>query len=158
MLDIVIIFLLIVAVAGLAFRWVSNVRDTEAEANIGEHYYVSFKVLETSRYVLEDLRGTHTGSDDDADLRYEAVYDAESGHFLGDLSMNTLMITSVTEGADLPDRATATGKLLCMGTLEKDSLRVQGSDRYLSVGTELKVRTERVVLTVQLTQIVSAED
>ncbi len=160
-LDIVIVFLLLVAVAGIGFRWVSGALDTEAVAEIGENYFVSFKISETSRYVLEDLRGSVPETDAGADaspLRYEAVYAADGGYFLGDLSMNTLKINVLPAGTTLPDRAVGTGKLLCKGVMENDSLRVQGSDRYLSVGSELAVRTERVVLTIKITQIVSAAD
>ncbi|MBQ9152137.1 MAG: hypothetical protein IJX72_07790, partial [Clostridia bacterium] len=58
------------------------------------------------------------------------------------------------EGASGADRVTAKGCLICTnGTMTDGGLFVDGSGRYLTPGSELEIRTDRVYMTVRVTEI-----
>ncbi len=142
-IDIVIVLLLIIALVGGVLRWVLGIMQDESTENV-EYYEVSFTVTDTHREILAGL--------DDRDL----VYDYESGKQVGTLIANTLQIAPVTDPS-LLNRTSATGTLLCTGDMTDSGLLLYDTDRYLAIGDTITVRTERVVLILEITQFASAE-
>ena len=145
-IDTVILFLVLVAIAGIVYRIVITVTD---DGDTGSRCQVYFEVSETHRDVLDDIQG------------FEEVYLLENDMLLGSIGATSvdpetgkgvaaLTIKNV-EGSDM---ATATGCMVCLGTLTKGgSLLVGETGQYLSRGTELTVRTDRAVLTIRITDI-----
>jgi hypothetical protein len=148
--DILIVLLVLAAVAGIVYRVVDAARQSAAQ---GERpmYAVYFSVEETHKDVLAEIQG------------FDAVYDPEDGVKLGYIAA----YEDTEEGGYKPalaivpavnatgrDRVTASGCFICTeGTMMNGGLLVDGDDRYLTPGTELSIRTDRVILTIRITEI-----
>ena len=141
---------MVLAVAGVVYRALTAIRQ-ESTASRETTYEVYFEVEETYADTLAEIRG------------FDAVYLAENQQRLGyvgvyeDASTGehrvALTVTPIV-GTQLADRATAIGCMICAGTLTEDGgLTVPGSDRCLTPGSELEVRTDRAILTVRVTGI-----
>ena len=146
-IDTVILLLVLMAIGGIVYRAVSTVyRDEQAEGR--DVYEVYFEVAETHRDVLAEIRG------------FDNIYLYENGMHLGTIGMtkdeesgeSIVALTTVpVEGTEL---ATALGCFVCAGSDEMNGgLLVEGTGRYLTRGGELTIRTDRVVLTVKITDI-----
>ena len=148
--DTLIVILVLVALAGIAFRIVHAVRE---DAPVGEEamYMVYFTVAETHEDVLDEVR------------RFDAVYLLENDVYLGNVGAYRDEATgeyhvALTQTPVISDkgtnRATAAGCLFCPdGILRDESLLVGNSGVYLTPGSVLTVRTDRVVLTLTVTEI-----
>ena len=122
------------------------------EGDEGARYRVYFEVSETHREVLDQIQG------------FDEVYLVENDMLLGSIGATSVdaetgkgipALTPINvEGTDM---ATATGCMVCRGVMSADSgLLVGDTERYLSLGSVLTVRTDRVILTIRITDIVAA--
>ncbi len=148
--DAVIVLLVLAAVAGIVYRVVYAARHDRTEDRGGE-YTVSFTVAELHQDALAEIRGGDTVylCDNDIRLGYMAVYeDPESGE-------RRVALTISPIGSDAgPDRAVAEGAMICTdGYYEGGSLLVGNSGVYLTPGSEVEVRTDRVLFTLRITEI-----
>ena len=148
--DTVVLLLVLLAVAGIVYRVVVSVRQ-ETEAPEETLYEVYFEVDETHADVLAEIRGFDPVYlvENQSRLGYVGVYkDAGTGDY------RVAMTPTVSgDGAD-PKLVTALGCMICGGELQEDgSLSIPGSDRYLTPGSELVIRTDRAILTVRVTGI-----
>ena len=125
-MDTVILLLVLVAVAGLVYRVVYAARkDAEADPTM---YRVYFEVLETHENVLAEVEG------------FDAVYLYENDTRLGYIGVYL---------------DTATGILICNNATVSagGGLMVGDSGRYLTPGSVLEVRTDRVLMTIRITSV-----
>ena len=148
--DTVILLLVVLAIAGVVYRALVTIRkeNTAVQANT---YEVYFEVDETYEDTLAEVRG------------FDAVYLVDNQHRLGyvgvykDLNSGehrVAMTVTPVAGTQLANRATAIGCMICAGSLTEDgSLAIPGSDRCLTPGSELVVRTDRAILTIRVTGI-----
>lgn len=147
--DTVILLLVLTAIAGIVYRVVVTVsREQDKAQDPGTVCEVYFEVMETHRDVLAELRGFETVYLYDNDMRLGAIgatIDPVTGNTVAALTVNPI------EGTE---RATATGCMICRGSSVKNGvLSVEGTGRYLTLGSELMIRTDRVLLTVRITDI-----
>ncbi len=138
--DIVIIILLLAVTFGTIFGWVYEALDDDLNSEIGYTFVVSFRIAETHREVLDGL------------TKGDQLYFAEEGDFLGYLRDDLKVADSASAPTAL-DRVTGTGSMVCVGNDQNRSLRVGDSDRYLTPGDTLWIRTEREVLSVYILDI-----
>ncbi len=148
--DTVILLLVVLAIAGVVYRTLVTIRKEEA-AVIDTTYEVYFEVAETYEDTLAEIRG------------FDAVYLEENQQRLGyvgvykDMSTGehrVAMTVTPVAGSGGADRATAIGCMIASGSLMADgSLAIPGSDRYLTPGSELVVRTDRALFTIRVTGI-----
>ena len=149
-MDTVILLLVLVAVAGLVYRVVYAARkDAEADPVL---YRVYFEVMETHEDVLAEVKGFDAVylCENDARLGYIGVYqDTATGE-----QTPALNITPAV-GATGSDRVTATGILICNNATVSagGGLMVGDSGRYLTPGSVLEVRTDRVLMTIRITSV-----
>ena len=144
--DTLILLLILAAVAGIVMRIVITVRNDSPE---GEVYRVYFEVHETHRDVLDEVRG------------FDAVYLCENDMRLGAIAAKVVDdATGKTAAALTPsyiegtETATATGCMVCRGPDHSaEGLLVEGTGRYLTCGSVVQIRTDRVILTVTITDI-----
>ena len=143
-IDVLIILLVLAAIVGIVYRVVMTVSDDAAEGTVCRVY---FEVSETHRDVLSELRA------------YDTVYLYEN-----DMRLGMIGATMSEEGNTAPaltivnsesgDTATATGCMVCRAVSVQDgSILVDGTGRYLTRGSVLEIRTDRVLLTVRVTDI-----
>ena len=148
--DTVLLLLVILAIAGVVYRTMVTIRK-EDSAVIDTTYEVYFEVVENFEDTLAEIRGL------------DAVYLAENQQRLGYVGVYkdvatgehrvALTITPVA-GDGGSARATAIGCMISSGNLMADgSLAIPGSDRYLTPGSELVVRTDRALFTIRVTGI-----
>lgn len=145
--DTMILLLVIASIAGIIYRVVMTVSQ-ESEEEAGSLCEVYFEVQETHRDVLAEVRG------------FDAVYLHENNVRLGAIGATIDVVTGDTvaalatypiEGTEL---ATASGCMVCRGTIQTNGgILVAGADRYLTRGSILEIRTDRVLLTVKITDI-----
>ena len=143
--DTLIVLLVLAAIAGIIYRVVITVT---AEPEAGEVYEVYFEVQETHRDVIAEVRP------------FDAVYLVENDMRLGAIAATIAegagtpaasLIPSYIEGTDM---ATATGCMTCRAVLSGNgSILVEGTGRYLTSGSILEIRTDRVLMTVRITDI-----
>ncbi len=143
--DTVLLLLVLVAVAGCIYRLVYAVYREEQESQ-DILYEVYFDVSETHKNVLAEIRN------------FDEVYLYENDVQLGNIGVTEAdeelrvymnKVTPIT-GTDL---LTAEMCMLAKGTMTDRGLFVAGSGRYLTPGSELVVRTDRVLLTIRITKI-----
>ena len=143
-IDVLLILLILAAVVGIVYRVVVTVTD---DASAGQTYRVYFEVSEVHRDVLAEVRA------------YDAVYLYEYDMRLGAIGATvdeggktTPALTATwVEGTEL---ATATGCMVCRAvSAQGGGILVDGTGRYLTRGSVLAVRTDRVLLTVRITDI-----
>lgn len=148
--DTVILLLVLLAIAGVVYRVVVTVRQ-ETETAQETLYEVYFEVAEIPAATLAEIRGFDPVYlvETQSRLGYVGVYkDASTGGYRVALTPHS----SVEAGS--AERTTATGCMICGGDLLDDgSLSVPGSERYLTPGSELVIRTDRAILTVRITGI-----
>jgi hypothetical protein len=149
-MDTVILLLVLVAVAGLVYRVVYAARkDAEADPTM---YRVYFEVLETHENVLAEVEG------------FDAVYLYENVTRLGYIGVyldtatgayTPALTTTPAVGATGSHRVTATGILICNNATVSagGGLMVGDSGRYLTPGSVLEVRTDRVLMTIRITSV-----
>lgn len=149
-MDTLIVLLILAAVAGMVYRLVDAVGQNRAEEN-RPMYAVYFSVEETHKDVLAEISGFDAVYDpeDGVKLGYIAAYeDAEEGIY-----KPALAIVPAVDSTGR-DRVTASGCFICAeGTVMNGGLLVDGDDRYLTPGSELRIRTDRAVLTIRITEI-----
>ncbi len=143
-IDVLLILLSLAAVVGIVYRIVVTVTD---DAPTGQVYRVYFEVSEVNRDVLAEVRA------------YDTVYLHENDMRLGAIGATVdedgktapALTTALVEGTDL---ATATGCMVCRAVTAQDgSILVDGTGRYLTRGSVLTVRTDRVLMTIRITEI-----
>ena len=149
-IDTVILLLVLLAIGGVVLRVVDISRKDRLNRD-ETMYVISFTVDETHPDVLAEIRGT------------DAVYLYEEEEFLGYVGMyrsenegeNTPALTIIPPKADAAEgRVGAEGHLVCTtGTVLNGGLLIGNSGRYLIPGSEVMVRTDRVLLTVRVTEI-----
>lgn len=147
--DTVILLLVLTAIGGIVYRVVVTVsREQEEAREPGTVCEVYFEVQETHRDVLAELHG------------FETVYLYENGMRLGAIGATINAVTGDTVAAltinpiEGTEQATATGCMICRGsTVENGVLLVEGTGRYLTMGSVLQIRTDRVLLTIRVTDI-----
>jgi hypothetical protein len=146
-MDIVIILLVLVAVAGIVFRVVSVIREG-APTSKGARYAVEFSVAETPTDIF---LGMQIG---------DGVFLYKSGAKLGymgayqqDDEQPYRVALTLTPGT-AKGTSTAIGEFVCTdGEMTNGGLLVNAGGLYLTPGTELLICTERVLLTVTVTEI-----
>ena len=144
--DAVILLLVLAAVVGIVYRIFITVNDS---GDKGKRYEISFEVSETHREVLGEIHAFDEVYLVENDMLLGSIgatgYDGETG-----VGVPALTIVGV-EGSEL---VTATGCMVCRGTVSGDgSVLVGETGRYLSRGSVLTVRTDRVLLTIRITDI-----
>jgi flagellar basal body-associated protein FliL len=151
-MDIVILLLVLAAVAGGVYRVVYAI---EAERNQveGPMYAVTFRIEDIHADTLQDIEG------------FDAVYLYDSGVRIGHIAMekydetdaNRIALNTVEVfNKDGQTRVAAVGRMICTDAELRDGgLLVEGSEQYLMPGSELRVRTDRVVMTIRITEIVA---
>ncbi len=146
-MDIVIILLALAAVAGIAFRVVSVIREG-APTSKGPRYVVEFSVDETPTDILQGMQagdGVYL-YESGAKLGYMGAYQQEDGR-------PYRVALTLTPGT-AKGTSTAVGEFICTdGEMTNGGLLVNAGGLYLTPGTELTVCTERVLLTVTITEI-----
>ena len=147
--DTLIVLLVLAAIAGIIYRIVITVTDDSMDGTVCEVY---FEVQETHRDVLDEIRAFDTVYLRENDMRLGAiaarVKDDGTGNPVAALT------PSYIEGTET---ATATGCMVCRATVSSDgSILVEGTGRYLTRGSVLEIRTDRVVVTVKITDIKSS--
>lgn len=149
-MDTVILVLVLLAIGGVVFRVVdASYRDRVKRDD--KMYVIGFTVEDIHRDVLAELKGA------------DAMYLYEEDAFLGYMGMFRDETTNTTSPAleVIPPKADAqaghvgaTGHLVCTtGTAMNGGLLVGKSGRYLIPGSEVVVRTDRVLLTLRVTEI-----
>ena len=142
-MDTFILLLLLAVLAGIVYRVFVTVTD---EGPTGTVCQVYFDVMETHRDVLGELHGFETVYLYENDMRLGAIGAVEAdGDTAADLTIQYV------EGTDM---ATAKGRMTCRASLVEDgSILVEGTGRYLTRGSVLQIRTDRVLLTIQVTDV-----
>ena len=145
-IDTVILLLALAAIVGIVYRIVITVTD---DGDAGKRCQVFFEVSETHRETLSEIGA------------FDEVYLVENDMLLGSIGATSydentgvgvpaLTIVSVEDS----ELVTATGCMVCRGTVADDgSILVGETGRYLSRGSVLTVRTDRVLLTIRITDI-----
>lgn len=143
--DIVVILALLFAVLGVAMRGFFEKREPQ-DTTVGGPFDVYFTVEEIHSSVLEEISG------------FDMLYLHETGELVGYIGVyadGTPAIAS-TGVLALPggDWVSAQGCMVCLeGTMKEGSLLPYDMQRYISPGSVLTLRTERAVLTIQITKI-----
>lgn len=144
--DTLILLMLLAVIAGLIYRVVITVT---AESEKGALYEVSFEVMETHRDVLAEVRAFDEVYLVENDMRLGAM-----GCTIVDESTGTVAPALTIEHIPDSDMATATGILVCRSAREENgNLMVEGTGRYLTSGSVLEIRTDRVIMTVRILSI-----
>ena len=148
--DTVILLLVVLAIAGVVYRAMVTIRKENTTVH-ETTYEVYFEVEETYEETLAEIRG------------FDAVYLVDNQQRLGYIGvykdLNTgdhrvAMTVTPVAGTQLAGRATAIGCMISAGSLTEDGgLSIPGSDRCLTPGSELTVRTDREILTIRITGI-----
>lgn len=144
--DTVIVLFVLIAVAGLVYRVVYAANEEGKNSSV--MYRVYFEVDETYEDVLAEVKG------------FDALYLYENGAKLGhigvyeDTATGEYTVVLVSTPTEKNGMATATGCFVCTeGTLKEGSLLIGEGGRYITPGSELEVRTDRVLLTIRVTAI-----
>ncbi len=143
--DTLIVLAVLLAVAGVLIRAFVHVDDTETPAQ--GPFEVYFTVSEIRDTVLADIQG------------FDALYDLETGTYMGSIGKYEDGTPALSQSGVLPtgggELVTAQGCMVCPSGIWTDgALLPTGSDRYLAPGSVVTLRTERAVMTVEITEIV----
>ncbi len=136
--DTVLLILVVVLLVGTVAGWVWQTVVADEATEEGITYAVSFRIASTHRQVTEGLSV--------GDRLYST-----SGEFIGYLR-DDLAVYDDSE-AELANRVTGTGSMVCVGHMDGRSLRVGDVERYITPGDTLKIHTEREILTVYILKI-----
>lgn len=143
-IDVLIILLVLASIVGIVYRVVMTVSD---DATGGTVCRVYFEVSEVHRDVLAEIRAYDTVYLYENDMRLGVI-----GATIGDEGKTSPALTTVN--SESGDTATATGCMVCRAVSVRDgSILVDGTGRYLTRGSVLEIRTDRVLLTVRVTDI-----
>ena len=147
-MDTVILLLVLASIGGIIYRVAMSITQEEAQAS-DTVYEIYFQVEETHRNVLDEVKGFDTVYLYENDMRLGAMgatIDPETGDYIA------VLTPTYIEGTEM---ATATGCMICKGTAAQNGgLLVEGTGRYLTRGGVLKIRTDRVLLSVKITDII----
>ncbi len=148
--DTMIVLLVILAVAGIVVRIIYAANEEKGVAQQAV-YEVYFEVAEAHEDTLAEIRG------------FDAIYLYDNGMKLGHMGVyedeamggyRPALTVTPAEGATGAHRVTAKGCMICTnGSLTDGGLLVEGSGRYLTPGSVLQVRTDRVCMTIRITEI-----
>jgi hypothetical protein len=146
--DTVILLLVLASIGGIIYRVAMSISREESEVS-DTVYEVYFQVEETHRNVLDEVKGfdpVYLYENDRLLGAMGATIDPETGAYMA------VLTPAYIEGTEL---ATATGCMVCKGSaVQNGGLLVEGTGRYLTRGGVLKIRTDRVLLTVKITEII----
>ena len=161
-LDAVIIFLIIIAVVGVYFRY--NILDFVNGTKNLETYTVSYSI-ENIRYTTPNY--INIGDE---------VYFADDGEHFGTLinaseNMGALSITPASEYftksdativevfyPDSQSRVDAKGRLTCEGRYSDDGGFLVNGSAFIAAGQQVNVKTENATFTIQIDEISVFED
>lgn len=145
MVDTVIVLMVVLAVAGAVIRGVMDRREEAALPAEGP-FYVSFSVEEIHPAVLSEIEAFDPLYlyDEGVLMGYVGVYDD------GSLALHSVSQPLLSHNG----MVAAEGTMVCLeGVYQNGSLLVTGSDIYLTPGARLVLRTDRAMLTVEITEI-----
>ena len=145
-IDTVILLLVLVALAGVIVRCFVLPSAEDDLAENGNAYYVEFTVREIHTDVLEEFEVS------------DRFYLYETGEMIGYLGYYDDGSRALTAGGPVSEDntrfVTADGCLYCTnGKMENGSLLLQDVSTYLTPGAVLQLRTDRAVMTVEITKI-----
>lgn len=140
--DAVILLLVVVMVVGAVIGWVYQAVNKGSAFDEGLTYVVTFRISETHRSVLG---GLSVG---------DAVYLVEDGSFVGYLRSD-LSVQYGSDARNFDYDVTGSGSMICVGDINGRSLKLDNSNRCLTPGDILIVRTERELLTIEVLEITS---
>ncbi len=145
-IDTFILLLVLLGIAGVVVRSFVKL-DGKSETEIsGGPYYVEFTVQEVHADVLEEF------------CISDRFYLYETGELVGFLGYYADGERALKAGSPVSDGdghlVTADGCLYCPeGRMENGGLLLEGVDSYLVPGAVLRLRTDRAVMTVEITRI-----
>lgn len=144
-IDSLIVLMVLVALAGVIVRGVID-HNRETDSPVDGPYYVDFVVAEIHPTVLSEIQA------------FDSLYLYETGELVGYVGMyddGTIALHQVgLSAANGGGTVSAEGCMVCLeGVYRNGSLLVTGMDRYISPGAVLVLRTDRAVLTVEITAI-----
>lgn len=144
--DTLVVLALVLAVAGVIVRAVMNDREEAAQTYDGP-FDVYFTVPEIHESVLSEIHG------------FDMLYLTETGEKMGYIGKYDDGSVALTATGVLPvaggETVSAQGCFVCLeGTLSDGGLLPAGATRYLAPGSVLTLRTERAVVTLEITEIV----
>ena len=144
--DTLIVLALVLAIAGVILRGFMEQRETDESAQSGP-FDVYFTVAEIQSSVLDEISGL------------DMLYLHETGELMGYIGVYADGSVAIKPTGVLPitggDWVSAQGCMVCLeGSMTDGSLLPYDTDRYISPGSVLTLRTERAVLTVEITEIV----
>ena len=149
-MDTVILVLVLLAIGGLIFRVVDMSRKDRLTKD-ETMYVIRFTVEDTHREVLSEITGAEKVYlyEGDALVGYFGVYRDEA------TNMDSPALTIVPPRGDAPEgHVGAEGYLVCTtGKAMNGGLLIGESGQYLIPGSEVAVRTDRVLLTLRVTEI-----
>ncbi len=143
--DTLVVLALVLAVAGVIIRAVMDDREAAAQTYDGP-FDVYFTVPEIHESVLSEIHG------------FDMLYLCETGEKVGYIGKYDDGSVALTQTGVLPvaggEMVSAQGCLVCLeGTLSEGGLLPAEANRYLAPGSILTLRTERAVITVEITEI-----
>ncbi len=145
-MDTVIALLVFVALVGLLYRVVVAYADAkDIEQNEAVTYRIFFEADGVALPVLDELQS--------GDMMYLHDGGTPLGSIEGSATEERALtvLDPVVEGVEVVSVA---GVLYCTnGTLTDGSLLVSNSDQYLTKGSVVTLRTDRVIMTVRITEI-----
>ncbi len=143
--DTVIVLMILLALGGVILRSFVDWEKT-GETPVSGPYYIDFVVSEIHPQVLEEIQS------------FDALYLYETGELVGYVGVYDDGSMALRPGSNpAAMNSTAVSAVGCMVTLEgvweNGSLLIKGLDHYISPGSVLNLRTDRAVLTVEITAI-----
>ena len=144
--DTMLLLLVLLVIAGCVLRVVYAANQELRQPS--EEYLVQFTVAEVHKDVVAEIemRDTLYFYENDQRLGFLAVTQDTDTEEL----VSTLEVTAI-EGTDL---VSVTGWLLCFdGIMNEGGLYIEGSERYLTPGSTVEVRTDRARFTMRITEI-----
>lgn len=150
-IDTVLLLLVLIAVAGVIYRVIATVRQEE-EAPRNQIYEVYFTVESIHEDVVAEIHSFDPVYlyENDVKLGYIGAYmDHETGG-----TRPALKITASPDAAGSHRVSIEEGCLVCSaGTMTNGSLMISGAGCYLTRGSVLQIRTDRVLMTIRITDI-----
>ncbi len=151
--DTVILLMLLLGVGGILLR--GFLPDITEGANRGEDvtsgpYFVEFAVSEIHPLVLGEINA------------FDPLYLYETGEpvgYIGVYDNGSMALHTVASSANNGSgNVSAEGCMVCLeGIYRNGSLLIKGMDTYLSTGSTLLLRTDRAVMSVEITSIRTVE-
>lgn len=147
--DTLIVLAVVLAVAGVFVRAFVDNRKESSQIQDGP-FDVYFTVSEIHTSVLSDIHA------------FDTLYIYETNESVGYIGKYVDGSIALSQTGVLPvaggEMVSAQGCMVCpKGTVSEGGLLPEGASKYLAPGSVLTLRTERVVLTVEITKIVVRE-